>query len=52
MDDFLISMNIHITPLDDFHRQSLSSFLDEISQLRSSNIVDTGKKCRTTLFYS
>jgi hypothetical protein len=48
IDDFLISMNIHITPLNDFHRRPLSSVLEEIFR----NIINAGKKCRSNLFYS
>ncbi len=46
IDDFLISMNIHITPLDDSHGRSMSSFLEEIF----SNTSSTGKSVNQTYF--
>jgi len=48
IDDFLISMNIHITPLDDSHGRLMSSFLEEIF----SNTSSAGKKCTSNLFRS
>ncbi len=45
--DFLTSMNIHTTLLDDFHHRSLSSLLDRIS----SNIINEGKN-KIRLLYS
>jgi len=45
--DFLTSMNIHTTLLDDFHRRSLSSLLDRIA----SKIINEGKN-KIRLLYS
>jgi hypothetical protein len=46
VNDFLTSMNIHITLSDDFYRRPLTSLLDE----GEGNIIDEGKT-RRKLYY-
>ncbi len=47
VNDFLTSMNIHTTPLDDFYRRPLSFLLEEMP----SNIIKKGKN-KIRLLYS